>query len=221
MTAGVIFNAFQTATEYLFPEEFHFAFGFVFAEEFVAFVENLRQSTVTCGFRGSLTGVARRRMARSFTRMDASIWPSDGTSCRARLTFGFLFGRVEIFHHVTLFRTVMNATLQRSATLPATRGRFRVVARPKGRFVTSNTRYRYFNLTLRMGQLFDFDNLHWSIPWANGLEVLILGYNLNGVVTLGFARMLTVGCVVFQSAHFQARWTISLMTVMRICMVTL
>lgn len=87
--------------------------------------------------------------------------------------------------------------------------------------MASNAGYGYFNFTWRMRQPFDFNYLRRSIPRTNGFEILILGYNFHSIVAFDLASMLTVGGVIFQSTNLLAGWTISLMAVMRIGVVTL
>lgn len=85
----------------------------------------------------------------------------------------------------------------------------------------ADARHGDFDLALGVRELFDFYDFHGDVPRSTRLEVLIFGNDADRVVALGLAGMLAVGCVVGKVTDLLAWWTISLVTVMWVRVVTL
>lgn len=95
------------------------------------------------------------------------------------------------------------------------------MARPVARFVPTQAHDRYLHLANRMRQTLHFHRLPRYIPRSDGFEVLILRYHRDRIVTLGLARMLTVGRIVRFTARLYTRWAFSGVARMWILMVAL
>lgn len=115
----------------------------------------------------------------------------------------------------------MDATLEGSIAVSPTGRGFGVVTRPQCRFVSSDAGHGDFDLTLGVRELFDFYDFHWDVPRSNWFEIFIFGNDADRVVAPGFAGMLAVGGVIGKVTNLLARWTISLMAVMRVSVMTL
>lgn len=89
-----------------------------------------------------------------------------------------------------------------------------------GRFVPSDAGDGDFDLALGVRELLDFYDFHRNVPRSNGFEVFIFGDDADRVVAFGFAGMLAVGGVVGKVTNLLAWWTISLVAVMRVRVVT-
>lgn len=86
--------------------------------------------------------------------------------------------------------------------------------------MSSDAGHGDFDLALGMRELLDFYDFHRNVPRSNGFEVFIFGNDADRVVALGFAGMLAVGCVVGKVTNLLTCRTISLVTKMRVRVVT-
>lgn len=86
--------------------------------------------------------------------------------------------------------------------------------------MASDASDRHWNLALWVWQLLDFDDFHRNVPRANRFKVLLFGDDTNRVVALGLTRMGTVGGVVGEAADLLASWTIALMAVVWVRVMT-
>lgn len=86
--------------------------------------------------------------------------------------------------------------------------------------MASDAGHGNFDLALGVREPFDFYDFHGDVPRSDWLEVLIFGNDADRVVALGLAGMLAVGGVVGKVTNLLAWWTISLVAVMRVRVVT-
>lgn len=62
--------------------------------------------------------------------------------------------------------------------------------------MSTDAGYGHFDLTLGVGELFDFHDFHGDVPWSDGFEVFIFGNDADRVVALGLAGVAAVGGIV-------------------------
>lgn len=86
--------------------------------------------------------------------------------------------------------------------------------------MASDASDRHWDLALRVWQLLDFDDFHRNVPRPNRFKVLLFGDDPNRVVALGLTGMGTVGGVVDEAADLLASWTIALMAVVWVRVMT-
>lgn len=170
--------------------------------------------------RRHLAGIARGRVAWSLARMTTTRRSWDDAAHATRLTLWILITRVHVLDRVALHRAVVNTTLESTAALSTTGRWLRVVAWPESCFVTSDAGHRYLDFALWVRQFFYLHDFHRNIPRADRLEVLILGNHFDRIMTFGLARMHTLRGVISQRTHLLAGWTIPVVTVVGIRMVT-
>lgn len=115
----------------------------------------------------------------------------------------------------------MDATLEGSIAVSPTGRGFGVVTRPQCRFVSSDAGHGDFDLALGVRELFDFYDFHRNVPRSDWFEIFIFGNDADRVVAFGLTGMLAFGGVVGKVTNLLARWTISLVAVMRVRVMTL